>query len=455
MISRPTRRTVLKGMAAGTAGLALANPILRAQSPTTKLSVAGIGVGGMMGMGTLGPVGQHKQVHVAALCDVDANHLARAAKRFPDARTYADWRELLAKEGDKIDAVTVAVPDHMHAAISVSAMRAGKHIYCQKPLAHDVFEVRQMELAARKAGVVTQLGTQHASGIGDRMGVQMVRDGVIGKIKEVYLWSNRPGHEGYRRKDPRPAKSDPVPKHVQWDLWLGTAPQRPFVNGIYHPVRWRTWIDFGTGWGGDIGCHIGSAVFHALGLTRPTKVTAQVEPAWISDPARRRDVWPKWQVIEFEYPGTDMTAGKTIKATWLDGYKWPSKEVHKLFENCKWPGEAAIFIGTQGGMLLPHGGGPQFFPKAKFSKINRPKLPGMNHYQHWVDACIAGKRTMPLSNFDFAGKLGEAIILGTVAARCPGTALRWDSAKLKFANSDEANKLIRRTYRKGWEVAGL
>ena len=225
MSQRHTRRTVLKGMTAGTAGLALAGPILRAQSPSTKLNVAGIGVGGMMGMGTLGPVGQHKQVNVAALCDIDSNHLAGAAKRFPSARKYSDWREMLAKEGDRIDAVTVCTPDHMHAAISVSAMRAGKHVYCQKPLAHDVFEVRQMELEARKAGVVTQLGTQHASGIGDRMGVQMIRAGAIGKIREVFMWSNRPGHEGYRRVDPRPAKSDPIPKHINWDLWLGTAPE--------------------------------------------------------------------------------------------------------------------------------------------------------------------------------------------------------------------------------------
>ncbi len=452
-----TRRTFLKKVGGSAAGLSLLGPsILHGRSPNSKLNVAGVGVGGMMGMGTLGPVGSHPQVNVAAICDVDENCLQGAAKHFPNARHYVDWREMLTKEGDKIDAITVAVPDHMHAAITVSACRAGKHVYCQKPMAHDVFEVRQMKIEAEKAGVVTQLGTQHASGIGDRMGVEMIRQGVIGKIKEVYMWSNRPGAiESYRLKGPRPAKGDAVPAHLKWDLWLGTAPERPFANGIYHPVKWRAWIDFGTGWGGDIGCHIGSAVFKALDLTAPLRVQAQVQPEWASDAARRHDTWPQWQIIEWEFPGTAFTAGKTLKATWLDGMKWPSEEVHKIFENCNWPGEAAIFIGENGGMLLPHTGGPQFFPSQTYKKVARPKLPGMDHYKGWVDACLAGDKEKAISNFSFAHKLGEMVILGTVANRCPGQSIEWDSAALKSPNCQAANALLRRTYRKGWEIDGL
>jgi len=239
---------------------------LRAASPNSKLNHASIGVGGM-GANDLKTFLRHPRLQMVAICDVDTNHLDAAAKLVPDARRYTDWRELLEKEGDKIDSINLAVPDHMHFAIAYSAIQKGKHVYCQKPMCHDVAEVRALTEASVKKGVVTQLGTQMAAGIGDRTTVHWLKTGAIGKIKHAYLCSNRPGAiEHYRLKGPRPAKGEPPPESLKWDLWLGTAPVRPYAPGIYHPVKWRAWLDFGTGWSGDIGCHIFDAVWKGLGL---------------------------------------------------------------------------------------------------------------------------------------------------------------------------------------------
>ena len=239
---------------------------LRAAAPNSKLNHACIGVGGM-GWNDLNTFLRHPRLQVVAVCDVDANNLDKAAKAAPGARVYSDWRELLEKEGDKIDSVNLAVPDHTHFAIAYSAIQRGKHVYCQKPMCHDVAEVRALTEAAVKKRVVTQLGTQLAAGLGDRSTVHLLQTGAIGKIKQVYLTANRPGAvENYRLVGPRPAASTPPPAHLNWDLWLGTAPTRPYAPEIYHPTKWRAWLDFGTGWSGDIGCHIFDAVWKGLGL---------------------------------------------------------------------------------------------------------------------------------------------------------------------------------------------
>ncbi|MCP5109604.1 MAG: Gfo/Idh/MocA family oxidoreductase, partial [bacterium] len=239
-----TRRHFLKTGAAA----ALATPaIARGLNANGKIQHACIGVGGM-GFNDFQNFKSHGMTEVVAICDVDSNHLERVAKEVPHARKYTDWRELLEKEGDKIDSVNVTVPDHMHFPIAISAVRAGKHVYCQKPLCHDVAEVRALTEATRKAGVKTQLGTQAASGFGDRMGVQYVKDGLIGKVKHVYLCSNRPGAiDAYRLVGPRPVEKHEAPPQLNWDLWTGTAPLRSYAPGIYHPSKWRAWQDFGTG----------------------------------------------------------------------------------------------------------------------------------------------------------------------------------------------------------------
>ena len=257
------RRTFLKRSALAAAGLlsgCASAP--RGVSPNSALCHACIGVGGMGGA-DISNIKTHPRTRIVALCDVDRERLAKAAQAFPDARTYTDWRELLAAEGDRVDSVNIAVPDHNHTVIAVNAMRAGKHVYCQKPLCHEIAECRLLRDTARKTGVVTQLGVQHAAGVGDRMAVALLHSGAIGTVERVYLFSNRKGVS--RVALTRPESADPVPHGLDWDLWLGTAPIRPYAEKIYHPLIWRVWQDFGSGWVGDIGCHLHSAVWKGLG----------------------------------------------------------------------------------------------------------------------------------------------------------------------------------------------
>ncbi|MFM7181102.1 MAG: Gfo/Idh/MocA family protein [Verrucomicrobiales bacterium] len=425
----------------------------RAATPNGKLNHACIGVGGI-GAVDMHNFMSHANVRVVAICDVDGNRLEAAAKLVPDVRKYTDWRELLAKEGDKIDSVNIAVPDHMHAAITMTALAAKKHVYCQKPLCHDVAECRAVAAAAKEAGVVTQLGTQYASGIGDRMAVQLLREGAIGMIKRVVLCSNRTGAvEAYRLEGPRPAEARPAPAHLDWGLWLGTAPQRPYAPDIYHPMKWRAWQDFGTGWSGDIGCHIFDAVWKGLGLTAPETITAEVQKSWQESPVRRADTWPQWNHITWSFPGNAMTDGNTLPVEWFDGEKLPPEEVRKLGELASYPEEAAMVIGTEGSLLLPHQSLPRLNPREKFKEQPRPKLPPRNHYHHFVDACLGGEMTE--SHFGQSAPMTEAILLGTVAIRCSGETLKWDSAKMEIANNATAQGLLKRTYREGWKVAGL
>lgn len=440
---------------AATAGL-LSGPLrstAQAVSATGKVQHASIGVGGM-GRSDINHIGSHPQVEIVAICDVDTRRMAQAATKFPRARRYQDWRELLDKEGDRVDSVNVTVPDHMHAPISMAALNQGKHVYCQKPLTHDLFEARRITAAAKKAGVVTQMGIQLSSSIANRMAAQMVEDGVIGRVSEVHLWSNKDPAR-YRPKGPRPAREDPIPAELNWDWWLGTAPVRPYVRDTYHPTWWRGWQDFGCGWLGDMGCHIMDMPYRALRLGLPLSVHAQVEPGWRDDPSRRGETFPTWQIVRYTYPGTDRTTGDTIDVTWSDGFKYPPAELTRKMDGRKFPTQGALLIGEQGVMLLPHGSGPQFFPGETFKTVSRPKLKPMNHYHEYIDA-ILGKADATLqASFDYAGPLTEMILLGTVALRFPGQALTWDAPNMKVTNVTEANQYVRRSYREGWAVQGL
>ena len=275
----------------------------------------------------------HPKLEIVAICDVDKSHLAEAAKQAPAARQYTDWRELLAREGDRFDSCNVSVPDHMHGAIALAAIRAGKHVYCQKPLAHDVLECRALALAARKAGVVTQLGTQFAAGRGDRLAVKLLRRGVIGKVKRVVLCSNRPGAEAVRLLGPRPAQGTPPPENLAWDLWIGTAPERPYAPTIYHPGIWRTWQDFGTGWSGDIGCHIFDAVWKGLGLTAPISVVAEVQDSWRNSPERRHDTWPQSDHITWMFSGSDKMKRVNFRSSGL----MATNTRRLIFKPSPWP----------------------------------------------------------------------------------------------------------------------
>ena len=447
---RITRRRMLEGTAAGLAATILPRRVFGAND---RLQHACIGVGGM-GHHDMQTFLSHSRTDVVAICDVDASRLNAAAGKATKARKYGDWRELLAKEGDKIDSVNVTVPDHMHASITLSALQAKKHVYCQKPLCHDVAECRAVAAATKAAGVMTQLGTQTASGLGDRMAVQFLRQGVIGRIKRVILCANRKGAiENYRLLGPRPAQGHKPPAHLNWDRWLGSAPVRPFAPGIYHPTKWRAWQDFGTGWSGDIGCHIFDHVWKGLGLAAPKTVQARVQKSWVDSPARRADTWPQSNHITWHFPGNELTAENVLPIEWYDGLFVPPEAIQKLSGMENYPGEAAMHIGTKGAMLQILGSGPLLLPRPDFKGTPRPKLRPRNHYHHFADACLGGEKTE--SHFEQTGPMTEAILLGTVAIRVPDTALEWDPAKLQIPNHAEADKLLRRTYRKGWEVEGL
>ena len=444
---RVTRRAFLRT----TAAVSLTAPaLLRAAAPGAKLQHACIGTGGM-GVGDLENFRQHPRVEIAALCDVDENTLKAAAPKVPGARLYRDWRELLATEGDRIDSLNVTVPDHMHFPIAYAAIQRGKHVYVQKPMCHDVAEVRQLAEAAKRKGVKSQLGTQLAAMSGDRTTAQLLREGVVGKVSHLYLSANRPGAvEAYRPVGPRPPQGQPPPGHLAWDDLLRNAPERPFVPEIYHPVKWRGWLDFGTGWSGDIGCHVFDAVWKGMGLQAPKSVVAEVQESWKASPARRGDTWPQANHITWVFPGNALSGGDDLTVEWFDGEFWAPKEIRALYSVEDYPTESAMVVGDKGALLNPLGGTPVLLPEDRFQDVKRPKFDNRNHYHHFVDAILGG----PLneSHFGQTGPMTEAILLGTVAVRFPGERLEWDAKALRIPNHPGAQKLLQRQYRKGWEV---
>jgi predicted dehydrogenase len=431
---------------------AIAAPlILESCKPTGKLRHACIGTGGM-GWGDMHKFISHPNVEITAICDVDAARLKKASEVVPNARTYRDWRELLEKEAANIDSVNVTVPDHNHFPIAWQAIQNGKHVYCQKPMCHDVAEVRLLTKASIEKDVITQLGTQHASSANDRRAVKLLKQGAVGKVKHIYLCSNRPGAiENYRLQGPRPLEGQQPPGELDWDLWIGTAPMRPYVPKIYHPVLWRGWLDFGTGWSGDIGCHLFDAVWKGLSLTAPKSVIAEVQKSWLESPERRADNWPQSNHITWTFQGNKLTDADELTLEWFDGEFYPPQEIQKLFNGEKYPPESAMIVGTEGALLVVHGGGLVLLPQSKFKNHRIPNFKDRNHYHHFVDACLGGRNTE--SHFAQTGPMTEAILLGTVAVRIPGQLLQWDPVNLKIPNYPEAEQLLRRSYRAGWNIA--
>lgn len=444
------RKFLLKAASAAIAAPFFIQESLGAHSAAGRLRHACIGVGGM-GFGDFQNFKKHANVDIVALCDVDELNLKKAADLIPGVRTYTDWREMFKQEKDNIDSVNVSVPDHNHFVIAVEAIRNKKHVYCQKPMCHDVAEVRILTLEAKKAGVKTQLGTQVASTAGDRTGVELLKQGAIGKIKHVYLCSNRPGAvEKYRLVGPRPSEGPQVPSHLHWENWIGTAPMRPYVPSIYHQAIWRTWQDFGTGWSGDIGCHIFDAVWKGLDMKTPISVVAEVQKSWQDSPARRADTWPQGNHITWQFPGNEKTESDQLTIEWFDGEFYPPKEIMALFSATDYPAESAMVIGTEGALLIPHQKMPVLLPEAKFKQTVLPVKKDRNHYHHFVDACLGGENTE--SHFSQSGPMTETVLLGTIAIRVPDQLLMWDAKNLKFPNFPQANKFVQRKYRKGWET---
>jgi predicted dehydrogenase len=405
-----------------------------------KLRTAHIGVGGMGGA-DLGSIASHPAVEVAALCDIDSQRLSEVHARHPSAKTYVDYREMLIALGDTIDAVVVSTPDHTHAPASMLALNLNKPVYCQKPLTHEVFEARQLRKVAESKKLATQMGIQVHSAAPYRQAVRIIQDGVIGKVSQVHAWSNK--NWGYDGADFQPTTA---PDAVNWDLWLGTAQHRQFAANVYHPGNWRKLIDFGTGTLGDMGVHIFDTPYAALELTAPKWVkTTCRPPTGLGHPERN--------VVEYEFPGTSKTT-QSLRWTWYDGADAPP-EIGRLglSESLELPGQGSLFVGEQGTMLLPHVGAAKLYPTAKFADFRPPTVDNGNHYFEWVDACMGNGSTS--AGFDYAGPLTEALLLGVVANRFPQTQLDWDWQKMQFSSHDQANQLLRRTYRSGFEVDGL
>ena len=440
-IQTSRRRFLKKSSILATGPIVIPN-LLSAESPNSKLSHAVVGCDGQ-GWSDLGNISSHPNVNVTAICDVDTSRMSKAAAKFPNARKYQDWRELLANEGDKIDSLQVAIPDHMHASVSIAAMELGKHVYCEKPLAHEISEARAMGQAAKKAGVVTQMGNQIQSSIEYRSAVILIQSGVIGKIKEVHAWAGA----SFPRQG-RPSGADPIPKSLDWDKWLGVAAERPYKNGIYHPFNWRGWQDFGTGPIGDFMCHIMDSPFKALELTAPDSVIATGVPDdWAQNEKWNTENWPAWATYEYDFPGTKWTTGERITVRWYDGGKKPPRKLAG-FEKAdrQLPGSGSLFIGETGNLLLPHVGGPQLVPYSRNKGLSRPKLKGRSHYHSFVDACLGKDKTT--SNFDFAVPLTETTLLGNIANRFHGQKLIWNQKEMKITNHSDAHALVHREPRK-------
>lgn len=437
----PTRRHFLQAGAALVASTSLPAPsILLGGLPSRTLNFASVGSGGK-GWGDIQECS--KGHRVVAVCDVDHRRLARSVKQYPGTKGYVDWRRLLEQPG--IDAVTISTPDHMHAPVAMEAMDRGLHVYVQKPLAHDIYEARQMQERAREKKVVTQMGNQGHSSSTYQTLVKAIHGGIIGKVREAHAWSNRPiWPQGMTT---RPALVGDQPTGVSWDHWLGTAPFRAYAADVYHAFKWRGWVDFGTGALGDMGCHILDPVVWALDLGAPESVEAE-------GPGVTQEAYPEWGRVHYDFPASSQTAG-SIRVTWHDGGKMPPHDDEKLFVGVeKFPRNGCLFHGERGSLLSHHGGGDFYLlPRSSFDRGSVERVPEKNHYQEFTRAILGETKTT--SHFDYACPLTETVLLGNLALRFPGKKLAWSAADLKVTNHEAANRFIRRKYREGWEVKGL
>jgi len=402
-----------------------------------RLNVAGIGAGGK---GAVDIDGCSRE-NIVAMADVDYSRAAASFKRFDKAARYIDFRQMLEKEGKRIDAVTVSTPDHTHAVAAAMAMRMGKHVYCQKPLTHKVTEARILTELAREHKVATQMGNQGHSNPDSRRLVELIRGGALGEVKEAHVWTDRPI---WPQGIGRPEGSPPVPETLDWDLWLGPAPARPY-HPAYVPFKWRGWWDFGTGALGDMGCHNQDLAYWALDLRDP--VSLESKHSGVND-----ETAPKWSIVTYQFPKT-KTRGP-VKLTWYDGGKKPAPA---LVKEKQLPRNGSIIIGTKDTLYVPMYWGPgKFLSGAKmsdFDKIDeflpKPKDFGRHHYQEWIDACKGGKPAY--SNFDYAGPMTESVLLANVALRAGGK-IQWDAAKMRVTNNEAADRFVRHEYRGDWKL---
>ena len=451
------RRTFLASAAAATAGLTIVpRHVLGGPgtvAPSDKLNVAGVGVGGM-GKNNLW---RCETESIVALCDVDFGLADPVFKKYPEARQYKDFRVMLDEEKN-VDAVVIATPDHTHAVIAMAAMERGKHVYVQKPLTHSVYEARLLTEAARKNGVVTQMGNQGHSGEGARLLCEWVWDGAIGPIREAHAWTNRPVWPSGVEVD-RPTDMPEVPPGLDWDLWLGPAHPRPY-HPTYHPARWRAWWEFGTGSLGDMGCHIVDPLFWALKLKYPLSVEASVSKYWhafFEETQPKNEMFPRSTVVRFRFPAREEMPA--VDLTWWDGGLMPPRP-HGL-ETGRRMGDldgGILLIGDEGAIMAGcYGESPRLVPESAMKKYKRPgrtleRIPEGpdGHEQDWIRACKAGKPAS--SDFEYSGPLSETVLMGNLAVRFPGRELLWNGEAMEVTNDADANAYVKRQYREGWHL---
>jgi predicted dehydrogenase len=418
--------------------------------PNEKLNIAGIGIGGQ-GASDLEELGSE---NIVALCDVDAAYAGRTFERYPKAKRYTDYRKMLDDEKG-IDAVVIATPDHTHACIAMAAMKAGKHVYCEKPLTHSVWEARQMTLAAREHKVATQMGNQGQASEGTRRLCELIWDGAIGPVREVHAWTDRPSNGLFDEYWPqgvgRPKDTPATPSTLDWDLWLGPAPERPY-HPAYVPFKWRGWWDFGTGALGDIGCHSLDPVFRALKLGHPESVQA-------SSTRVNKETFPLASMVTYQFPARGEMP--PVKVVWYDGGLRPPRPA-ELEPERQMGAMGHLLVGDNGKILSQRRSqGPVYtlIPESRAKEYGDPPktLPrSIGHYNEWIAACKGGQPGG--SNFDWAGPLTEVVLLGNVALRpelrdeLTEKRLLWDGPNLRFTNSETANRFLRREYRAGWTL---
>jgi predicted dehydrogenase len=439
-------------------------------APSDKLNIAGIGAGGK-GENDLFEFSKSPNVNIVALCDVDDRQSKKSRERFPKATYYKDFREMLGKEKNNIDACSISTPDHTHAVATIAAMQLGKHVYTQKPLTHDIYEARMLTEAAKKYKVVTQMGNQGGSGEGVRRSKEIYEAGLIGDVHTAYAWTNRPV---WPQGIPTPTGKFDVPPELNWELWLGTAKNIDY-NPAYLPFNWRGWWAFGTGALGDMACHIMDPIYRMLPILYPDSVECSVATVYkeMWNDTQNPDACPPSSIIHLNYPRTD---GKgNIKVSWYDGGLLPQRPDELLPEEAfgNWDG-GVLLEGTKGKLLMDcYGANPRLLPtklmkEAALPNATIPRVPE-GHYLQWVNACIAGHGNGKTSSpFEFAGPFTESILIGNLAIRSylmpnpkakdgdPKYAgrkkLLWDAKNMKITNFDDANRFVKRDYREGWSL---
>ncbi len=433
------RHFLAAGAVATTAGLeslAHASPI-RSANDQLNIALVGVGKGGVGGVLNLPRMAGE---NIVAMCDVDQQYAGPNFEKYPKARRWTDFRRMLDRQKD-IDAVVVSTPDHSHAVIAITAMRHGKHVYCEKPLARTIGEVRRMREVARETKVATQMGNHGTYEPTFRKAVEIIQSGAIGQVTQVHTWSDRP-LSFWKQSVARPKNTPPVPAHLDWDLFLGPAPARPY-HPIYHPFTWRGWWDFGTGVLGDIICHTVNMAYLALDLQFPTRVSTRSE-------GLMAETAPRWAEMVFEFPARGKQPPVTV--TWYEAGRKPPGGL-ALGEPL--PSNGSLLIGDQGRLLQTdmYGAYHKLLPADRYTGYTppAPTLPRarIGHQQEWIDSAKTGSPTM--SNFEYSGRLTEAFLVGNVALRT-GQTLQWDGEAMKAANCPEAERFVHPEYRKGWSL---